>query len=45
MCYLLFFQNRAGSFDSTGMRAYYFIVPLAFWLFGPQFMLVATTGP
>lgn len=36
--------NRAGSFYSTGMRAYYFVVPLAFWLFGPQFMLVATAG-
>jgi uncharacterized membrane protein len=34
--------NRAGSFYSIGMRAYYFIVPLVFWLFGPHFMLVAT---
>jgi uncharacterized membrane protein len=24
------------------MRAYYFSVPLVFWLFGPHFMLAAT---
>jgi len=34
--------NRAGHFYSMGMRAYYFLVPLVFWLFGPHFMLVAT---
>jgi uncharacterized membrane protein len=34
--------NRAGSYHSIGMRAYYFAVPLLFWLFGPHFMLVAT---
>jgi len=34
--------NRAGGFYSTGMRAYYFLVPLVFWLFGPIFMLVST---
>ena len=34
--------NRAGQFYSIGMRAYYFTVPLVFWLFGPHFMLVAT---
>ncbi len=34
--------NRAGSFYSVGMRAYYFSVPLVFWLFGPLFMLLAT---
>jgi uncharacterized membrane protein len=34
--------NRAGAYYSLGMRAYYFTVPLVFWLFGPQFMLVAT---
>jgi uncharacterized membrane protein len=34
--------NRAGHFYSLGMRAYYFLVPLVFWLFGPHFMLVAT---
>ncbi|HUX91883.1 MAG TPA: DUF599 domain-containing protein [Gallionellaceae bacterium] len=34
--------NRAGGFYSIGMRAYYFLVPLVFWLFGPYFMLVST---
>ena len=34
--------NRAGHFYSLGMRAYYFLVPLVFWLFGPYFMLVST---
>jgi uncharacterized membrane protein len=24
------------------MRAYYYAVPLVFWLFGPHFMLVST---
>jgi uncharacterized membrane protein len=35
-------MNRAGRFYSLGMRAYYFSVPLVFWLFGPHFMLFAT---
>jgi uncharacterized membrane protein len=34
--------NRAGKFYNIGMRAYYFTVPLVFWLFGPHFMLLAT---
>lgn len=34
--------NRAGNFYSIGMRAYYFLVPLVFWLFGPHLMLLAT---
>ncbi len=34
--------NRAGRFYSMGMRAYYFMVPMVFWLFGPHFMLVST---
>ena len=34
--------NRAGHYYSIGMRAYYFAVPLVFWLFGPVFMMVAT---
>jgi len=34
--------NRAGHFYSMGMRSYYFLVPLVFWLFGPHLMLVAT---
>ena len=36
--------NRAGHFYSLGMRAYYFLVPLVFWLFGPHLMLAATVG-
>lgn len=34
--------NRAGKYYSIGMRAFYFIVPLIFWLFGPLFMLMST---
>lgn len=34
--------NRAGYYYSIGMRAYYFAVPLVFWLFSPLFMLIAT---
>jgi len=34
--------NRAGHYYSIGMRAYYFAVPLVFWLFGPHFMFSAT---
>jgi uncharacterized membrane protein len=34
--------NRAGMFYSAGMRAYYFTVPLVFWLFGSHLMLLAT---
>lgn len=36
--------NRAGQFNSIGMRAFYFAVPLVFWLFGPQFLFAATIG-
>ena len=36
--------NRAGWFYWLGMRAYYFVVPLLFWLFGPHLMLLATIG-
>ena len=34
--------NRAAVFYRLGMRAYYFTVPLLFWLFGPLLMIVAT---
>lgn len=34
--------NRAGRFYSLGMRAYYFFVPLIFWLFGPELLVVST---
>ena len=36
--------NRAGSVFAIGMRAFFFAIPLAFWLFGPAFLLVATIG-
>lgn len=36
--------NRGGRFYSVGMRAYYFLVPLVLWLFGPHFMLAATAA-
>lgn len=34
--------NRAGTYYRIGMRAYYFTVPLLFWLFGPLFLIGAT---
>lgn len=34
--------NRAGRLIAIGMRAYFFAIPLVFWLFGPVYMLVAT---
>ena len=36
--------NHAGLFYSIGMRAYYYTVPLLFWLFGPLFMLAGTVA-
>ncbi|HSD60740.1 MAG TPA: DUF599 domain-containing protein, partial [Burkholderiales bacterium] len=33
--------NRAGTYHSIGMRAYYLSVPLVFWLFGPHLMFLA----
>lgn len=35
--------NKAGKYFHNGMRAYYFLVPLIFWLFGPLLMLLSTT--
>lgn len=35
---------RAGHFYSVGMRAFFLAVPLAFWLFGPLYLVVATLG-
>ncbi|MDA8328626.1 MAG: DUF599 domain-containing protein [Betaproteobacteria bacterium] len=35
--------NRAGKFYSLGMRAYYFIVPFIFWLFGSELLPLSTT--
>lgn len=34
--------KRAGIYYRIGMRAYYFTVPLLFWLFGPIWLLTAT---
>lgn len=34
--------NRAGEYNSLGMRTYYFSVPLVLWLFGPLWMLAST---
>jgi uncharacterized membrane protein len=36
--------NRAGNLFAIGMRAFFFAVPLVFWLFGPAFLLIATAG-
>jgi uncharacterized membrane protein len=36
--------NRAGNMFATGTRAFFFAVPLAFWLFGPVFLVIATLG-
>jgi uncharacterized membrane protein len=36
--------NRGGRYYSYGQRAFYFLVPLVFWLFGPHLMAVATIG-
>jgi uncharacterized membrane protein len=34
--------NKAAHYFHQGMHAYYFLVPLIFWLFGPLFMVAAT---
>ncbi len=36
--------NRAGRLLSVGIRAYFFAVPLVFWLFGPLFLVLSTLG-
>lgn len=36
--------NRAGGHFAAGMRAFFFAVPLVFWLFGPVFLVIATGG-
>lgn len=35
---------RAGNLFAVGMRAFFFAVPLVFWLFGPTFLVVTTAG-
>lgn len=36
--------NRAGNMFAIGLRAFFFAVPLVFWLFGPAFLVLATVG-
>ncbi|MEW5771165.1 MAG: DUF599 domain-containing protein [Pseudomonadota bacterium] len=36
--------HRAGNMFALGMRAFFFAIPLVFWLFGPYFLLVSTIG-
>jgi uncharacterized membrane protein len=36
--------NRAGHMFSVGMRAFFFAVPLVFWLFGAPFLVIASAG-
>ncbi len=33
--------NRAGHYYSLGFRAFYYVIPLVFWLFNPVFMVIA----
>jgi uncharacterized membrane protein len=35
---------RAGHFYAVGTRAFFFAVPLVFWLFGPLYFFAATVG-
>lgn len=39
--YVAAYLNGAGRFYTVGMRAYYFLLPLVFWLFGPHLMIGA----
>jgi uncharacterized membrane protein len=36
--------NGAGRMLAVGIRAYFFAVPLVFWLFGPAFLVLSTIG-
>jgi uncharacterized membrane protein len=36
--------NGAGAHFATGLRAFFFAVPLVFWLFGPVFLVLASAG-
>ncbi|HNH34714.1 MAG TPA: DUF599 domain-containing protein [Rhodocyclaceae bacterium] len=36
--------NRAGRMVGVGMRAFLFAIPLAFWLFGPLYLFLATAA-
>lgn len=36
--------HRAGNMFAVGMRAFFFAVPLVFWLFGPYFLLLSSVA-
>lgn len=36
--------HRAGNMFAIGMRAFFFAVPLVFWLFGPYFLVLSSLG-
>jgi len=36
--------HRAGNMFAIGMRAFFFAIPLVFWLFGPYFLLLSSIG-
>lgn len=36
--------NQAGHMVAIGVRAFFFAIPLVFWLFGPLFLVLATIG-
>lgn len=42
--YVADFLNRAAHYYSNGMRAYYFTVPLLFWLFGAHLLVVSSVA-
>lgn len=39
-----YYLNRAARYYAFGTRAFFFCVPLVFWLFGPNFLVAATAG-
>lgn len=42
--YVAAYLNQAGRSYTRGMRAYYFLLPLLFWLLGPVLMVVASAA-
>ena len=36
--------QRAGNMFAIGMRAFFFAIPLVFWLFGPYFLIASSVG-
>jgi len=42
--YVAAYLNSAGRHYTVGMRAYYFLLPLVFWLFGPHLMIGAAAA-